>query len=130
MQLFFGTHRWQFCTKKARNVTFVLFMKSRTNLNFDCFQNIISACQPSSIEPYTKDASCGGPFLTSVVDFKYKIISRNGYCSYKENCSVGTTIMLDVESWYWVYVGSIYLTCTEHGWFPPKPKHDSCRRNR
>ena len=25
------------------------------------------------------------------------------------------------------YVGSVYLTCTEYGWFPPPPTHDNFR---
>ena len=29
--------------------------------------------------------------------------------------------------WGTDYVGSTYLTCTENGWFPLKPKHQSNR---
>ena len=37
-------------------------------------------------------------------------------------CTENTTILLLVNFFtYGSHLGSVYLTCTEHGWFPPPP---------
>ena len=44
---------------------------------------------------------------------------------------MNTTIMLRIyHNWYYSTVGSIYLTCTEDGWFPPKPRFQSCQKGK
>ena len=80
-----------------------------------------------SLEPYIiPNSSCSG----SGLDVRTKIVSTNGSC-LRETCTVITTIMLDrSNNWLDNTFGSIYLTCTEDGWFPPKPKVQQCHKGK
>ena len=37
------------------------------------------------------------------------------------NCTENTTVLLSLVSTYGSYAGSAFITCTQHGWFPPPP---------
>ena len=44
---------------------------------------------------------------------------------------MNTAIMLDrFNNWLDSTFGSIYLTCTEYGYFPPKPKVQQCHKGK
>ena len=86
----------------------------------------ISDDRSIEIEPYDTEASCPRS-ASRITDVSFKIVSQSGSSSHADNCTVGTIIKLepDIFGWSPDYVGSTYLTCTENGWFPLKPKRQS-----
>ena len=82
------------------------------------------------LEPNIINENCSQYRLKREID----IASPNGSCT-SDKCAVETTIMLYYdeyveEDWNSNFVGSIFFTCTEHSWFPPKPKHETCRKGK
>ena len=79
------------------------------------------------LEPNIISASCSQ--LPLYRDFD--IVSANGSCTSRDKCTVNTTIIVHyVEDFATNFVGSMFMTCTEDGWFPPEPNHETCRQGK
>ena len=50
-------------------------------------------------------------------------IIRFGFLEVRtvDSCTVGSTIQLTIDGSIGNYFGSVFLTCTEYGWFPDAP---------
>ena len=117
-------------------MTFTLYSNqmNRISVNrIEFYHSVVASCPVErfyriAIEPYDTDGSC--PTRASNTAYvRFDVVT--GSCSqYERNCPVDTTIKLRVGSWGPDYVGSIYLTCTDNGWFPPKPKHHHDRNGK
>ena len=96
-----------------------------------CYKNVFAVCKfPFLIQPYITNVSCTGPHSKARYELDSKVVSTNGSCT-SGKCTVNTTIMLDAsDSWESSYYGSLYLTCTEHGWLPPHPEHRTCQEGK
>ena len=53
----------------------------------------------------------------------------NGSC-INTNCTEGTVVLITTVPQFYNYLGSVYLTCIEEGWFPPPPTHERRPLNR
>ena len=74
------------------------------------------------LEPYDNtDDNC--PSGASRTDEYVRFQVLTGSCPEDGKCRFNTIIKLSILTWRQDYIGSVFLTCTKNGWFPPKLKH-------